>query len=728
MLGNEHFGQNSQPSSETLHARPPSPPWRAPSGVRSLRSGLTLASAGSICCALGCAQLLGTDDYEVDPSLFEDASALDDTTEPQAPDAATSPQETESPTDTTDEPDGPTGTPEGGVPTPSPSGDAGVASPPATPDASVPVITPDAGPVVPEADSSLPPQCQPSTGGSCELQSQCGCETDQMCTVVDTVTGATGCRPAGTTAPYSTCLLDNDCQAGHGCVGGVCKRFCDGTVTDTCESGPYAQCVQVTDGQGDIPGYFVCFRTCNPTAPETSDDTYEGCGPGVNCLPGPDGVSSCLASDTPGVRGDACETAQGEPDPFACAPGYACVSTGAEWTCKRSCDVAAPDCGPGLACNRYAEPQRAAEREIGYCDVCPGLNEGACDVVTQCGCAPDEMCAVTDFVYGGTACMPKGDVPLGESCNVVVGECEPGTECLHWIDTGVCTAFCNDPSDCPNGTPCVEWEVPGVKMCLSGCDPTDPQSSTAPFNACAPGQSCGLWGNVPDSSVCIEPDVAAPEGATCYDEDTCAPGLTCVGVDAAGVCEPWCKVDEADCRMGERCVPHPFLSQFVTPLQIEGVEFGVCAEPQASQSNATPTAIPDFPEDAADDFVQTPASSSIAISGAGSALNDVLVEVNLTHSYVGDLVLVLTAPDGSSVLLFVGDGELLGRNMVDTVFTDSAASTISDGTSPYTGEFQPYEPLAAFVGLDPNGEWTLQVYDLFADDQGSLESWRLTIY
>src|SRR5690606_33292335 len=114
-------------------------------------------------------------------------------------------------------------------------------------------------------------------------------------------------------------------------------------------------------------------------------------------------------------------------DPFACAPGYACVSTGAEWTCKRSCDVAAPDCGPGLACNRYAEPQRAAEREIGYCDVCPGLNEGACDVVTQCGCAPDEMCAVTDFVYGGTACMPKGDVPLGESCNVVVGECEPGT-------------------------------------------------------------------------------------------------------------------------------------------------------------------------------------------------------------------------------------------------------------------------------------------------------------
>lgn len=695
---------------------------------------------------MGCAQLLGTDDYEVDPSVFEDASGptvdepadgTDDTDGTEtgtndAPEAGVLPEPN---TDTTDEADA------SGGEQPAPE-EAGTTNPPQTGDASVgPGSDPDAGMIAspgtdggspgPAEDASTPPpdSCEPPPGGACELIAQCGCDTTEMCVIADATTGETGCIPEGSTAPYSPCVYDDECQAGYGCVSGVCKRHCDGDVASTCEFSPYSQCVQVTDGAADIPGYFVCLRACNPTAPEDSDAVYQPCGPGVNCLPSETGASFCIASDVPGQQDDPCETGSGEPDPYACAPGFACVTVGEESRCRQSCEVGASDCAAGHTCSAYGLPLAAADREIGYCQACPGVDVGECDVVSQCGCESGEMCAVLDFETGETGCMPEGSVPRGESCNVSVGECEPGTECLHWITTGICAAFCNDTSDCPNGTPCVEWEVPGVKMCLSGCNPADPASSSGAFNACAAGQSCGFWVEVPDSSVCIEPYVSAPEGAICYDEDTCGPGLTCVGVDSAGVCEPWCELGNDDCRTGERCVQHPFfLSQLATPLVVGGTPFGTCLAPQATGENTQVQSIPDFPEDAEPTDPPTPALSTVVISDAWLPVNHVEIEVNLQHTYVGDLDLVLTAPDGSSVLLFVGEGASLGQNMAGTVFTDDAPLAIADAVAPYSGQFRPAEALSAFAGLEANGEWTLQVADRWTEDVGSLESWRLTIY
>jgi subtilisin-like proprotein convertase family protein len=106
--------------------------------------------------------------------------------------------------------------------------------------------------------------------------------------------------------------------------------------------------------------------------------------------------------------------------------------------------------------------------------------------------------------------------------------------------------------------------------------------------------------------------------------------------------------------------------------------------------------------------------------------------VGLDHTWVGDLVITLTSPQGTTVTLANRPGGVLngGNNFCGTVFDDAAASSIQDITSagaPYTGSFSPANPLSAFVGEDPNGTWTLGVSDLALSDTGSVRAFSLTI-
>ena len=61
--------------------------------------------------------------------------------------------------------------------------------------------------------------------------------------------------------------------------------------------------------------------------------------------------------------------------------------------------------------------------------------------------------------------------------------------------------------------------------------------------------------------------------------------------------------------------------------------------------------------------------------------------------------------------------EATGENMVSTTFGTSATS-ISDATPPFSGEFQPQE---AFPGSDAlTGTWVVRVYDDAAGASGRL--------
>ena len=106
--------------------------------------------------------------------------------------------------------------------------------------------------------------------------------------------------------------------------------------------------------------------------------------------------------------------------------------------------------------------------------------------------------------------------------------------------------------------------------------------------------------------------------------------------------------------------------------------------------------------------------------------------VGLNHTWVGDLVVTLTSPSATSVILMNRPGGVnnSGNNFCQTVLDDSAGTSIQSilvGGAPWSGSFTPNSPLSAFAGENPNGTWTLNVSDNFVGDTGSVRTFSLSI-
>jgi uncharacterized repeat protein (TIGR01451 family) len=128
--------------------------------------------------------------------------------------------------------------------------------------------------------------------------------------------------------------------------------------------------------------------------------------------------------------------------------------------------------------------------------------------------------------------------------------------------------------------------------------------------------------------------------------------------------------------------------------------------------------------------------SKIVISGfnTNQQISYFKLNLSLNHTYDGDLVITLIAPDGTPITLANRLGGS-GSNYVNTTFDDEAGRSISSGQVPFSGYFQPAQLFGFGVlfqsnsipnnGL-PNGTWTIQVEDRGAGDTGTLLNWSLT--
>jgi subtilisin family serine protease/subtilisin-like proprotein convertase family protein len=131
----------------------------------------------------------------------------------------------------------------------------------------------------------------------------------------------------------------------------------------------------------------------------------------------------------------------------------------------------------------------------------------------------------------------------------------------------------------------------------------------------------------------------------------------------------------------------------------------------------------DLPKDIPD--LQTVVSTR-TIGRTDLRINDLEVQVTLSHSWVGDLRLRLRAPNGQEVVLANRRGGS-GRNLTDTLFDDAATQSIADGAAPYSGSFRPESSLALFTGKNAAGTWRLFVDDQSPGDTGTLLAWSLLI-
>ncbi len=152
------------------------------------------------------------------------------------------------------------------------------------------------------------------------------------------------------------------------------------------------------------------------------------------------------------------------------------------------------------------------------------------------------------------------------------------------------------------------------------------------------------------------------------------------------------------------------------------------------------------------DNVATGINTTLSVAGVptGATVTGVDVVMNITHTYVSDLIINLKAPNGQIANLskFVTGTGAEGENFVNTMITsDVTANELSSGTAPYTGVFKAdlintavgtgavqnpagfASNAAAFNALYtvPNGTWTLAMADGGPADLGTLTSWSITI-
>ncbi len=119
-------------------------------------------------------------------------------------------------------------------------------------------------------------------------------------------------------------------------------------------------------------------------------------------------------------------------------------------------------------------------------------------------------------------------------------------------------------------------------------------------------------------------------------------------------------------------------------------------------------------------------TSSLNVTGLSGRVRDAVVEVDIDHTWTGDLELTLISPAGTRVLLAARRGQS-GDHFRDTVFDDAATTSVRAASAPFNGRFQPEESLHVLDDQEPNGEWLLEVRDLASADGGTLNRWALTV-
>ncbi|MFN7115271.1 MAG: right-handed parallel beta-helix repeat-containing protein [Saprospiraceae bacterium] len=132
-------------------------------------------------------------------------------------------------------------------------------------------------------------------------------------------------------------------------------------------------------------------------------------------------------------------------------------------------------------------------------------------------------------------------------------------------------------------------------------------------------------------------------------------------------------------------------------------------------------------------------TSIINVSGLSGTISDVNIKnLNINHTWVGDLDVTLKAPNNVSIRLidqpgipvstFGCSGDNIAVDLDDQAAAANLENTCNVTPPAISGSFKPVDAFAAFNGIDPNGTWTLTIVDNYtAGDNGTLQAWSIEI-
>ena len=126
----------------------------------------------------------------------------------------------------------------------------------------------------------------------------------------------------------------------------------------------------------------------------------------------------------------------------------------------------------------------------------------------------------------------------------------------------------------------------------------------------------------------------------------------------------------------------------------------------------------------------TTSNLDVTVTGAISSIR--VVDLDIKHTWTGDLSATLTSPDGITIDLF----NRPDCNRADMLvsfeeYTEQSAmdfeNTCDGGGVSIAGTFQPAESFSAFAGEEASGVWVLTIRDNANNDGGQLDGWDLEL-
>mgnify|MGYP003668086501 CR=1 FL=1 len=125
--------------------------------------------------------------------------------------------------------------------------------------------------------------------------------------------------------------------------------------------------------------------------------------------------------------------------------------------------------------------------------------------------------------------------------------------------------------------------------------------------------------------------------------------------------------------------------------------------------------------------------SDMVINDTGM-IDGLTIELDIEHTWIGDLIIQLTGPDGFTTITLMdrpGAPSSTFGNSGDLVFGvplifDDAAATAAEAANG-GGTYAPDGLLSTFIGSDLAGTWSLSISDNADADQGNLRSWSLNV-
>ena len=104
-------------------------------------------------------------------------------------------------------------------------------------------------------------------------------------------------------------------------------------------------------------------------------------------------------------------------------------------------------------------------------------------------------------------------------------------------------------------------------------------------------------------------------------------------------------------------------------------------------------------------------------------ISDIQLNLNVTHSWIGDLVLVLEHPDGTQATVWNRNCNNPQRSNINATFKDNAGAIVC--ATPTSGIFSPSQPFSVFLNKPTAGVWKLRAADFFINDTGTVNQWSL---